>query len=635
VTTGSARRGWPWARAWPLGLAGLAVAVGGGGLALGAAPASAASSPACGGTASSYTIAAVAGTPQSAKVGQAFATDLVVQVLEGTPTGSCPAAGVEVTFSTPSSGPSASFNGGALSVSVETGQDGEATAPTLYANGLVGSYTVTASASVTSAVASFSLANTTVGAPALVQATSGEGQSATVGTSFANPLVVTVTDAYGGPVAGAEVSFVVVASQGAGASFAGGGQSAQVATNAEGEATSPLVTAGATAGSFTVQASVPGVAPASFELTNLASAPYSISAGPGSGQQAPLGTDFAVPLAVTVADANGNPVAGAAVTFTAPASGPSGVFANGGHQVTVAANASGVATAPALSAATAPGGYVVVARVAGLAEVASFALVNTARTTASAPGPPGSYWAATSGGKVLASGAAASLGWPRQPAGPVVAMAALPGGRGYWLASAAGHVYAYGQAAYLGAPALRRGQGQVVAMAATPDGRGYWLATSAGAVYAFGDARSYGSPLGQGLRLASPVVGLAPTPDGRGYWLAARDGGTFAYGDARYLGSAAGLARRSPLVAIAPAAQGLGYWLLSANGGVFAYGSATFYGSAVGLLGGPARALVPTPGGAGYWVMSGAGTVAGFGDAGAQGSVAPPKGSSVVAGAAA
>ena len=44
------------------------------------------------------------------------------------------------------------------------------------------------------------------------------------------------------------------------------------------------------------------------------------------------------------------------------------------------------------------------ANVAGLSTEATFALVNTSRTTASVTGPAGTYWLVTSTGQVLRSG---------------------------------------------------------------------------------------------------------------------------------------------------------------------------------------------------------------------------------------
>ena len=60
-------------------------------------------------------------------------------------------------------------------------------------------------------------------------------------------------------------------------------------------------------------------------------------------------------------DINDNPVAGALVTFTAPARGPSGRFAGGGRTARVRTNDKGVAIAPAFTANATPGGYIVTA----------------------------------------------------------------------------------------------------------------------------------------------------------------------------------------------------------------------------------------------------------------------------------
>ena len=88
-----------------------------------------------------------------------------------------------------------------------------------------------------------------------------------------------------------------------------------------GVATAPTFTA-TEAGSYTVTASVAGVAtPASFNLTNN-DPPSSITATGGTPQSATVGTAFAAALQATVKDAGNNPVSGVAVTFTAPPAGP-------------------------------------------------------------------------------------------------------------------------------------------------------------------------------------------------------------------------------------------------------------------------------------------------------------------------
>jgi adhesin/invasin len=80
--------------------------------------------------------------------------------------------------------------------------------------------------------------------------------------------------------------------------------------------------------------------------------------------------------AVVVADANGNPVAGVRVTFSAPARGASGSFAGGQRTASVVTDAAGVAVAPAFRANRTAGGYAVVATVRGAARPAAFAFVN-------------------------------------------------------------------------------------------------------------------------------------------------------------------------------------------------------------------------------------------------------------------
>ena len=92
----------------------------------------------------------------------------------------------------------------------------------------------------------------------------------------------------------------------------------------------------------------------------------SIVATAGTPQSAAVSTAFATALQATVKDSGGNPVSGATVTFTAPASGASGTF-GGSATATVITNASGVATAPALTANSQTGGYTVIASCTGVA----------------------------------------------------------------------------------------------------------------------------------------------------------------------------------------------------------------------------------------------------------------------------
>ena len=244
---------------------------------LAAAPASAAGA-ACTGTIAGVSMSG--GSGQTAKVGEGFANALQAEVVD---TGGCPVSGVDVEFVAPTSGPSATFPGAATNATVETSAAGVASAPTLTANQVSGSYTVIAEVANTGIEADFNLTNTTAGAANGVKATSGSGQSAKVGAQFALPLSVQVDDPYGDPVADETVDYTVVTTSGAGASFLGEGSSATAQTNQSGLATSPVLVAGTTVGSYTVTASVAGVnASATFTLKNTSSGPTPSPRGPVS-----------------------------------------------------------------------------------------------------------------------------------------------------------------------------------------------------------------------------------------------------------------------------------------------------------------------------------------------------------------
>jgi uncharacterized repeat protein (TIGR02543 family) len=106
------------------------------------------------------------------------------------------------------------------------------------------------------------------GIPAVVAPVGGTPQSAVVSTSFATPLAALVIDGNGDPISGIGVTFTAPGS-GAGGTFPGLSLSATAATNSSGVATAPAFTANATTGTYSVTASVLGVADtARFSLTN-------------------------------------------------------------------------------------------------------------------------------------------------------------------------------------------------------------------------------------------------------------------------------------------------------------------------------------------------------------------------------
>lgn len=107
------------------------------------------------------------------------------------------------------------------------------------------------------------------------------------------------------------------------------------------------------------------------------SAPVSIATYSGTPQSMALGGPFA-PLQALVTDTNGDPVAGVAVTFTAPASGPSASFPGNTNTFTVFTDIYGIATTPVSTAITANGSYDVTASYPS-GPVVNFALTNVPR----------------------------------------------------------------------------------------------------------------------------------------------------------------------------------------------------------------------------------------------------------------
>lgn len=394
--------------------------------------------PVAASAATASTLTATGGSPQSATAGSTFVAPLTVSL----ECGGSPVVGATLTFSAPAGGATATFPvTGATTASVTTGPAGTASIAAV-AGSTPGTYSVLAvvasmngsSCGAPAGPVSFTLTNTAA-VPSRVLAVSGSPQSAAVGTAFAEPLQAEVVDAAGQPVAGATVVFAVQASAGAGATFATGGANATAQTASSGIATSPVLTAGTTPGAFTATATVQGVAAyATFDLTDLAGSPATVTAGVGASQQVPAGSTFPVRLAVTVTDADRNPVAGVTVTFAAPATGPGGTFAGSGATATAVTDASGIAVAPAFTADGTVGGYVVTASVAGVATPAVFELVNQV------PGPAGT------GGGAAGSGAAGSGGGGGGGAG---AGPGTPAGA-YRMVAADGAVFAFGGAPYLG-----------------------------------------------------------------------------------------------------------------------------------------------------------------------------------------
>jgi hypothetical protein len=311
------------------------------------------------GPASSFT---VGGGNQSAVTHHLFTTPLSAVVVDGTAN---PVSGAAVTF-TYSTGPgTAVFAANATSVVVNTDATGTASAP-LTAGAVTGDLSITVS--VAGVVATQNLTETVLPGPAAtVAVTSGDAQTATPHQAFSSPLQATVTDADGNVVPGATVTFTAPVN---GAAKFGLSQTATAVTDTNGVATSSTLTAGAVAQAFTVTASVPGATSASFGETVTPGAAASVSITAGDGQSVQTHLTFPTGMSVRVADADGNAVPGASVTFTV-SSAAGGTFPGGLTTAVVATGSNGVATAPTLTAGTAAGTFTVTAAVSG-ASTATF-----------------------------------------------------------------------------------------------------------------------------------------------------------------------------------------------------------------------------------------------------------------------
>ncbi len=318
------------------------------------------------------TMILVSGTPQTTQVNTTFGAPLVVQLLDAygntTP-------GINVTFSAPASGASGIFlSSGTTSETVATDSGGTATSGSFQSNTAVGSYAVTASAGALSQ--NFSLTNTP-GNPAAILMLQGDAQTATVNTGYATALQVRVEDAYGNVVPGATVTFTPPGS-GASISFSGANS---VVTDAGGLATAPAMTANTTAGAFTVSATA-GAASANFNLTNMPDVPVALSITGGNNQTAGAGTAFGAALQARLTDAYGNGISGQPVTFTAPASGASGIFSSTSTNIqTVNTDAGGFATSSTFTANGVVGGYSITASFGALSQ--NFSMTNQAGIPAS------------------------------------------------------------------------------------------------------------------------------------------------------------------------------------------------------------------------------------------------------------
>ncbi len=486
-----------------------------------------------------------------------------------------------------------SANSVTLTVPVVTGLNiGNSTIVSVTVNPIttpaMGNYTmsVSTSADTTAVTDTYSIDTATQVVP-----TAGNNQSAQPNAAFAAHLGARIRDASSGNVdqSGIPVTFTVVPGvTGSAATFANATGTTVANTDSSGLATSSVLTANGTPGTFTVTAS------ASVGGTPLTAGTFTETIGAPVAPGAPI---------IGPATA-GN--ASATVTWTAPTTGgvPTSVY---GHLLSRRDHGDGRSRC----------------HLGGRVRFDQRRFLHASRSRAPIPEGP-----ARPRGLPMPSPRLPRRPLRRLPSGPpvvngslpgpVTGMASLPDGMGYWLTDAAGGVSAHGNAVNYGSMAGHVLNAPINHIVATPDGKGYWLVAADGGTFTFGDAGFYGST--GNLRLNAPVVDIAPTQDGKGYWLVASDGGIFSFGDAAFHGSMGGHPLNKPVVGISADYATGGYWLVASDGGIFAFG-APFFGSTGNIvLNKPVNGMTATADSGGYWFVASDGGIFSFGDAAFHGS---------------
>lgn len=164
----------------------------------------------------------------------------------------------------------------------------------------------------------------------LLAPTAGNNQSGVAGTALPIALQAQLQDPYTGPITTAGVPVTFSSSSG---SFA-----APNATTDDTGTVSTTYTLPPTPGTYTIKASSPGYATATFTVTATVGTPTVMSIKSGNFQKAAAGTALPLPLSVTVKDAKGHLVQGVSVSFSDGGAG--GTLS----PATATTNASGVAT---------------------------------------------------------------------------------------------------------------------------------------------------------------------------------------------------------------------------------------------------------------------------------------------------
>ena len=197
---------------------------------------------------------------------------------------------------------------------VMTNANGQAQT-TLKLGTQVGSYAVTASSgSLAGSPVTFA-SKAVAGAAANVNLPLGTTLSGQVGQVLTPPITVMVSDAYGNPVSGVGVHYVLTSPVGA------TGQTPQdvtIATDSLGRS-QIVLTLGSKAGTYTLQVNAGSLPPQTVTINASGSLSGAVASRlvqtTGNSQSGKVSTELADPFVVTVLDQFGNPFAGTMVTF--------------------------------------------------------------------------------------------------------------------------------------------------------------------------------------------------------------------------------------------------------------------------------------------------------------------------------
>ena len=304
-------------------------------------------------------VVVISGSGQTGAAGKVLAQPLIVEVQAAD---NLPVPGAAVSFRAVTSGASV---GNAAATSDGSGR---ASSP-LTLGRTPGAYQFEASSGSLPPVQA--AATATAAPPASIVIVSGSGQTGTVGSSLALPLVAKVLDEFGAVVGGAAVQW---------SKLSGGGTlGATSTTSAADGTTSTTYTLGTVATTENIRASLPGVtsSTADFSVKATAGAPFRLTSA-GTGQHTPVGSALPGGLAVRVVDAFNNPVSGVDVFWrVASSAGATATFAPTVSQTDI----NGAASTTVTLGGT-PGSLTLMAVVGGL----SATFVETADPSGSSPG---------------------------------------------------------------------------------------------------------------------------------------------------------------------------------------------------------------------------------------------------------